>query len=212
MVRHEVSHLPNVVLDPRGVLGAACRARFDGRTLREAAEYVCECESEPGPASDAFPGVITGHTGTIGAKQALIAALAAENGRSDVRLMVACCEMQVPYGDHGHVEPAGRGLPKFPLAVCWLFYKGRRLQICEAKQASLQTVELVTEMPIGPEQLAAERVRLYQTFAADWCRAMETGPNEFARQRASLLSISAGTSIFEDLLGCVLPPDYVPTL
>src|SRR5271165_3707395 len=78
MIRHEVSHLPNVVLDPRGVLGAACRARFDGRTLREAADYLCECESVPGSAADAFPEVITRHTGTIGAKQALLAALAAE--------------------------------------------------------------------------------------------------------------------------------------
>ena len=211
LIRHEVSRLPNVVLDARGVLGAACRARFGGRTLREAADYVCECESMPGPASDAFPEVITRHTGTIGAKQALLAALAAENGRKDVQLMVACCEMQVPYGYDVHLDLAGRRLQKFPLTICWLCYKGRRLQICEAKQASLQTVELVTEMPVRPEQLAAERVRLYQAFAADWCRAMETGPNEFARQRASLLSISAGTSIFEDLLGYALPSDFAPT-
>src|SRR5271167_5251168 len=95
-IRHEVSHLPNVVLNPRGAFGAACRAGFDGRTLREVADYVRDCDSVPGPASDAFPGVITQHTGTIGAKQALLAALAAENGRNDVQLMVACCEMQVP--------------------------------------------------------------------------------------------------------------------
>jgi len=212
MIRHEVSHLPNVVLNPRGAFSAACRARFDGRTLREVADYVRDCDSVPGPASDAFPGVITRHTGTIGAKQALLAALAAENGRNDVQLMVACCEMQVPYSDNEHLELGGQRRQKFPLAVCWLRYKGRRLQIVEAKQASLQTVELVTEIPVRPEQLAAERIRLYQTFAADWCRALETSPSEFARRRASLLSLSAGTSVFEDLLGYALPPGYVPTL
>jgi DNA-binding CsgD family transcriptional regulator len=212
MIRHETSLLPNVVLNPRGAFGAACRAAFDGRTLREVADYVRDCDSLPGAASDAFPGVITQHTGTIGAKQALLAALAAENQRNDVQLMVACCEMEVPYGDNEHLEFAGQRRQKFPLAVCWLRYKGRRLQIVEAKQASLQTVEVVTEMPVRPEHLGAERIRLYQTFAADWCRALETGATEFSQLRASLLSMSAGTSIFEDLLGYALPPGYVPTV
>jgi DNA-binding CsgD family transcriptional regulator len=211
-LRHEGSLLPNVALNPRGAFGAACRAGFDGRTLREVADYVRECDGVPGVGPDAFQGVITQHTGTIGAKQALLAALAAENGRNDVQLMVACCEMQVPYSDNEHLKLGGQRRHKFPLAVCWLRYKGRRLQIVEANQASLQTVELVTEMPVRPEQLAAERIRLYQTFAADWCRALETGPNEFARLRASLLSMSAGTSIFEDLLGYALPPGYLPAL
>ena len=211
-LRHEGSLLPNVVLNRRGALGAACRAGFDGRTLREVADYVRDCDSVPGLASDAFPGVITQYTGTIGAKQALLAALAAENGRNDVQLMVACCEMQMRYSYHERLELGGQRPQKFPLAVCWLRYKGRRLQICEEKQGSLQTVELVTEIPVRPEHLAPERTRLYQAFAADWCRALDTGPNEFARQRASLLSMSAGTSIFEDLLGYALPPDYAPTL
>ncbi len=211
-LRHEGSLLPNVALNPRGAFSAACRAGIDGRTLREVADYIRDCDSVPGLAPDAFQGVITHHTGTIGAKQALLAALAAENGRNDVQLMVACCEMQVPYSDHEHLELGGQLHHKFPLAVCWLRYKGRRLQIVEAKQASLQTVELVTEMPVQPEQLAAVRIRLYQTFAADWCRALETGPSEFARLRASLLRISAGTSIFEDLMGYALPPGYLPAL
>ena len=211
-LRHDGRFLPNVVLNPRAPLSAACRAGFDGRTLREAGDYVRDCDSLPGLVSDAFPEVITRHTGTIGAKQALLAALAAENGRNDVQLMVACCEMQVPYSEHEHLEATGHRRQRFPLAVCWICYKGRRLQIVEAREASLQTIELVTEMPVRPEQLVAERIRLYQTFAADWCRALETGPNEFARLRASLLSMSAGTSIFEDLLGYALPPNYLPTL
>jgi len=212
MIRHVTSLLPHVVLNRHRAFSAACRAGFDGRTLREVADYVRDCDCAPGLAPDAFMGVITQHTGTIGAKQALLAALAAENGRNDLQLMVACCEMQVPYSDHEHLELAGQRRQKFPLAVCWLCYKGRRLQIVEAKQASLQTVELVTEMPVRPEHLASERIRLYQTFAADWCRALETDPKKFARLRASLLSMSAGTSIFEDLLGYALPPGYVPTL
>jgi DNA-binding CsgD family transcriptional regulator len=212
MIRHETSLLPNALLNPHGAFSAACRAGFDGRTLREVADYVRDCDSVPGPASDAFPGVITQHTGTIGVKQALLAALAAENERNDVQLMVACCEMEVPYGDNEHLELAGQRRQKFPLAVCWLRYKGRRLQIVEAQQASLQTVEVVTEMSVRPEHLAAERIRLYQTFAADWCRALETGPNEFARLRALLLTMSAGTSIFEDLLGYALPSGYIPAL
>ena len=212
MIRHEASFLPKMALNPHRAFSAACRAGFDGRTLREVADYVRDCDSVPGLASDAFPGVITQHTGTIGAKQALLAALAQENGRRDVQLMVACCEMQVPYLDHEHLDLAGQRCHKFPLAVCWLCFKGRRLQIVEAKQASLQTVELVTEMPVRPEQLAAERIRLYQTFAADWCRALEVDPSDFARLRASLLTMSAGTSIFEDLLGYALPPGYMPTL
>src|SRR6202166_402361 len=106
-LRHEGRLLPNVPLDPRGFYGAACRARFDGRTLREAAEYVCECDTGPGQAPDDLQALLAGHIGTIGAKQALLAALAKEAGRDDVELVVACCELQLP-----ELEPlrSGSGL------------------------------------------------------------------------------------------------------
>src|ERR1700692_1312033 len=83
-LRHEARLLPNVSLDSRGRYGAACRARFDGRTLREAAEYVCECDTGPGQTPDDLRALLTGHTGTIGAKQALVAAFAREARRADV--------------------------------------------------------------------------------------------------------------------------------
>src|ERR1017187_1628175 len=83
-LRHEERLLPNVALDPRGRYGAVCRARFDGRTLREAAEYVCECDTGSGQTPDDLHALLTGHTGTIGAKQALVAAIAKEAGRDDV--------------------------------------------------------------------------------------------------------------------------------
>ena len=211
-IRHEGRLLPNAPLDPLGRFGAACRARFDGRTLREAAEYVCECDTGPGQTPDDLNVLLTGHTGTIGAKQALLAALAKEAGRDDVELVVACCEMQLP-----EVAPLRNGSllrrPRtLPLAVCWLRHRGRRLQLVEPRHASLQTVNLITEVAVPPEQLASERVRLYQTFAADWCRALETHAVEFARLRAWQLSKSAGTSLFEDLMGYGLPASYVPVL
>jgi hypothetical protein len=211
-LRHEGRLLPNVSLDPRGRYGAACRARFDGRTLREAAEYVCECDTGPGQTSDDLHALLSGHTGTIGAKQALLAALAKEAGRDDVELMVACCELQLP-----EMAPLGsESIPHrprtLPLAVCWLRHRGRRLQIVEPRHASLHTVNLVTEVAVPPEQLASERVRLYKTFAADWCRALETHAGEFARLRAWQLDKAAGTSLFEDLMGYGLPAGYVPAL
>jgi len=209
-LRHEGRLLPKVTLDPRGRYGAVCRARFDGRTLREAAEYVCECDTGPGQAPDDLQALLTGHVGTIGAKQALLAALAKEAGRDDVELVVACCEMQLP-------EPApvrsGSGLRRprsLPLAVCWLRHRGRRLQMVEPGHASLHTVKFVTEVAVPPEQLAAERLRLYEQFAADWCRALETHASEFARLRAWQLGKSAGTSLFEDLMGYSMPASYVP--
>jgi hypothetical protein len=211
-LRHETRLLPHVALDPRGPYGAACRARFDGRSLREAAEYVCDCDTAPGPSPDDFTAVLAHQTGTIGAKQALLAALAAEIGRKDVQLIVGCCEMQLPEKAPTRVESNVRSPHTLPLAVCWLRYRGRRLQIVEPTHASLRTLNLVTEMAVRPEHLAAERVRLYKAFAADWCRALEVYPTEFARLRARQLRLSAKTSLFEDLLGYALPSDYVPTL
>jgi hypothetical protein len=211
-LRHESRLLPNVALDPRGRYGAACRARFDGRTLREAAEYVRDCETGYGQDADEFEGLLTNQRATIGARQAFLAALAAEIGRKDIHLIVACCEMPLPDIASG---PAGAPLRRprtLPLAVCWLRYRGRRLQIVEPSQASLQTVKRVTEVAVRPEQMAAERLRLYTTFAADWCRALETSPVEFARLRAAQLRLSAGTSVFEDLMGHALSSTYVPSL
>jgi hypothetical protein len=65
---------------------------------------------------------------------------------------------------------------------------------------------------VAPEQLASERVRLYKTFAVDWCRALETNASEFARLRAWQLGKCAGTSLFEDLMGYGLPASYLPAL
>jgi hypothetical protein len=211
-LRHESRLLPNVALNPRGRYGAACRAGFDGRTLREAAEYVRDCDIGYGPNPDEFEGLLTNHTGTIGAKQAFLAALAAEIGRKDIHLIVACCEMPITDMTPGPVGSNLRRPSTLPLAVCWLRYRGRRLQMVEPSQASLQTVKRVTEVAVRPERLAAERLRLYSTFAADWCRALETSPVEFARLRAAQLRLSARTSVFEDLMGHALPPTYLPSL
>jgi len=211
-LRHEGRLLPNVPLDPRGRYGALCRTRFDGRTLREAAEYVCECDTGPGQAPDDLEALLTGHIGTIGAKQALVAALAKEAGRDDVELVVACCELPLP-----ELEPLRNGSiqrrpPSLPLAVCWLRYRGRRLQMVEPRHASLHTVMFVTEVAVSPPHLALERLRLYKTFAADWCRALDIHAGEFARLRAWQLGKAVGTSLFEDLLGHSLPASYVPAL
>jgi hypothetical protein len=212
-LRHEARLLPNVSLNPRGRYGAVCRARFDGRTLREAAEYVFECDTGSGPSPDDLQALLTGHTGTIGAKQALLAALARESGRDDVELVVACCEMQLPELAPIRGESVLQRRPStLPLAVCWLRHRGRRLQIVEPRHASLLTVNLVTEVAVLPEKLAPERVRLYQAFAVDWCRALEIHASEFARLRAWQLDKSADTGLFEDLMGYGLPAHYVPAL
>jgi hypothetical protein len=211
-LRHEARLLPNVVLNPRGRYGAACRAQFDGRTLREAADYVIDCDCEPGPTPDSFEILLARRTGTIGAKQAFLAAVADEMGRDDVQLIVACCEMQLSDPGRRHAEPRGHAPQTLPLAVCWLRYGRRRLQMVEPNHASLQTIKLVSEVVVPAHQLAAERVKLYRAFSADWCRALEVEPSEFASLRASQLKQSVGSSVFEDLLGFALAPDYVPIL
>lgn len=211
-LRHECRLLPNVSLNPRGRYGAACRTGFDGRSLREAADFARDCDTGPGGAPDDFEGLLATHTGTIGAKQAFLAALALEIGRDDIQLIVACCEMPLPDPAPASVESIVRRPLTLPLAVCWLNYRGRRLQIVEPKQGSLQSVKRVTEVAVRPDKLPSERVRLYQAFAADWCRALEISPMEFGRLRATQLRSSADTSVFEDLLGHALPSDYVPTL
>ncbi len=199
-----------VTLNPRGALSSVCRAKFHLYSLREAAEYMRECDGAAGKAPDAIENLLSHSSGTIGAKQALLAALAAEAGRSDVRLVVGCCELRTAQELISGHETAS--LNTLPLAACWLTYKGRRLQIIEPRQASLHSAKLVTEIEVDAKQLPSERRRLFEGFAADWCRAFDVSALEFARLRASQLIKFAGTSVFEDLLGYVLPPDYTPTV
>ncbi len=208
MLQHELRLLPRVTLNPRGPLSSACRAKFHVRSLREAAEYLRECDSGAGMAPDSIENLLTYRSGTIGAKQALLAALAAEAGRSDVRLVVGCCEMRT--AEDSSPKHRASSLNTLPLAVCWLTYKGRRLQIVEARQASLATAKRVTEVEVQADRLPWERKRLFEGFATDWCRAFEVSALDFARSRASQLIKFAGMSVFEDLLGYVLPPEYAP--
>ena len=207
MLQHELRLLPRVTLSISGALGSACRARFHVRSLREVAEYVRECDNGAGETPDSLESLLSDRSGTIGAKQALLAALAAEAGRPDVRLVVGCCEMRT---EGFASKPGLTRLNTLPLAVCWLKYKGRRLQIVEPEQASLQAAKLVTEIEVHAERLPSERLRLFEAFATDWCRAFDVSSLEFAELRASQLIRSAGTSVFEDLLGYGLPPDYAP--
>ena len=211
-LRHETRLLPNAALNPRAALGAACRTRFDGRSLREAAEYVYDCDTGKGTKADDFADLIITQTGTVGAKQAFLAALAAEIDRTDIELIVACCEMPLPAMPGSRAGTTLQRPHTLPLAVCWLRYRGRRIQIVEPSEGSQHTAMPVTEVVVRPEQFAAERIRLYEAFAADWCRALEANPLEFARLRAWQLRAAVDTSLFEDLLGYSLAADYQPAL
>jgi DNA-binding CsgD family transcriptional regulator len=206
---HQSHWLPDLTLFGKGVLSRECRARLKCHRLREVADYLHDCDDKPGPRPDDMRSLIAHGTGTLGAKQSLIAALAMERNRRDVRLIVACIELVLDPA----VRNTGADHPRtLPLAVCYLNYQGRRLQIADPSTLSPWDAMPVSEVAVDPALLAAERVRLYREFAADWCRALEVEPQSFASLRAAQLQATTSRAAFEDLMGYHLPADFAPSL
>jgi len=105
-----------------GVMARYVARRFDGRTLREVAEYVLRMRYRAWPSSRRLAGLLTGHIGTIGAKTGPCGRVGEGSRPGDVELVVACCELPLP-----ELEPLRNGFilrrPRsLPLAVCWLRY------------------------------------------------------------------------------------------
>lgn len=198
---HQSRWLPDLKLSVSGPLGAACRIELKCKSLRDVADYLRDCPEQPGPAPDDPSVVIRHRKGTLGAKQALLVALAIEAGRTDLQLIVACYELRV-VGESAHSRPA-----TLPLAVCHLRYRSHEFQIAEPGAGSLLFAQPMSTVCVNPGQFATERVELYQKMAFDWCRALDLKPNAFARLRAEQLRRTERRSVFEDLLGYRLPPN-----
>lgn len=199
--------LPNAALSLTRPIGAACRRIFHAHSLRDVADALRDCADRPNPVPDDLSALLTHLSGTLGAKQALLAALAAECGHPEVQLMLACHELQVP----GASEPGGRHL-RLPIVVCFLRCRAREIQISRAETGSVLYGRALSAMSVEPSSLAGERVKVYQSFAADWCRALDIEPEDFAQRRAQVLRSQAPRAVIEDLLGYLLPLEYVPRL
>lgn len=210
ILKYKRHFLPNLPLRAPKTVSAICRRDFDARSLRDVADYVCDCDSDPGTRPDDYQTLLTERTGTIGAKQSLLAILAEECGRPALQLIVACCEMPVT-GIQKEGCEINKSPTTLPLAVCWLKYRGRRLQIGESSRGGPRVVKPITEVRVTPAAFLSERIRLYKSFAEDWCRALDVAPGEFARLRTRQLHASAGTAQFEDLLGYCIAADYEPS-
>lgn len=204
---HQSRWLPDVVLSPNGPLGCACRQTFNCRSLRDVADYVRDCPENPGPVPDDPHSLLILHAGTLGAKHALLAALAAECGRDDVQLVIACYALEVARGS---------GSPGWqvtlPLAVCHLRWRSRDVQIAEPGAGSLLFERAVSVVRVNPVGLAAARVQIYKRWAIDWCRALDLNPVAFARLRSAQLQQAERLAVFEDLLGHSLSANYEPIL
>ena len=206
-LQHQSRWLPNIRLSATMPLCSACRRAFNCQTLRDVADYLRDCSEQPGPLPDDPTAIIDHRAGTIGAKQALLAALAAECGRKDVHLLVACHELEIPSGSSTCARPT-----TLPMAVCYLRCQAREVQIAAPGGASMLRDRAVSVIRVEPRQLARERVHIYQRFAVDWCRALDLSPRDFARLRAEQLGRAERRSLFEDLLGHRLAPNYLPLL
>ena len=210
LLRHQSHVLPNVRLSDRHIYSQTCRLRFHCDVLRDVADLLRDFGRLPGTAPDDAGSVLAQQTGTLGAKQALLAILARECGRPAIQLVVACHELQL--GDSsGQPLMPGRA-ETLPMAICYLLHEGRRIQIADSSAVSRVNRRAVTELVVDPVDLPRERIRLFGRFAADWCRALDVSPTDFARLRAAQLSRCANTTVFEDLMGHVLPADFEPDL
>jgi hypothetical protein len=96
------------------------------------------------------------------------------------------------------------------LVVCYLRCRAREVQIAEPGAGSMLYSKALSTVRVDPFMMAGERVKLYQSFATDWCRALDVAPPDFAQRRAEQLRLAPRRSVIEDLLGHRLPPDYAP--
>lgn len=199
--------LPDVALSHAHPFGIACRRIFDACTLRDVADSMRDCDSLPNPQPDDVTSLLIHLSGTLGAKQALLAALAAECSRTDVQLMLACHELAL----QTTIEPGGRPAV-LPIVVCYLRCHSRDIQISDAASGSFRHSRALSAVSVAPRMLADERIKAYQSFAADWCRALDIEPEEFTRLRAHALRTESKPAVIEDLLGHRLPPEYSPSL
>lgn len=69
----------------------------------------------------------------------------------------------------------------------------------------------LSRIRVRPETMSTERVNLYRTLSADWCRALDIEPAAFAQLRAGRLPNATARSVYEDLLGYGLPPSDQPS-
>ena len=169
-------------------------------------------DNSPDQKPDDLSDLILRRRGTLGARQALIAAIALECGRDDIVLTVGCAQLDLL--QFAKVAPMHCRNPvrSLPLAVCYLRYRGRRLQYAKDDHSSELTSVPSNEARIDPYQLADHRRRLYQEFASDWCKEFDVGPGEFARLRALCLQVTRDSAHFEDLLGYGLAPEFQPKI
>ena len=211
LLRRQSHLLPNIILSNDTPLGARCRAApHHLHTLREAVEMVRFCDHSPGQKPDDLGDVLLHQCGTLGARQALIAALARECGRDDVVLTVGCADLDLPrFLELPTIQCRG-SVHSLPLAVCYLRYGGRRLQYSKGDRSSRLTSVPNSETRVDPYRLADQRRQLYRDFASDWCHAFDLDPREFARLRALCLHATRETALFEDLLGYGLEPEFQP--
>lgn len=213
LLRRQSRYLPHAALNVHGVYGVQCRTvPYDLRFLRDAADYVIDLATIPGERPDNVEDVFRQQGGTLGAKQALIAALAHECGQREIQLTVACGELAVSSAPGLEELFLHRDTVTLPLAICCLRYRRQRLQLSDTGSGSHMMAPPHSETVVNPATLVEHRESLYREFAADWCRVFDWRPEEFARLRAHVLQGAPTAAVCEDLLGYVLGLDFQPTL
>jgi DNA-binding CsgD family transcriptional regulator len=213
LLRSQARLLPDMALNLRAALGARCvAAGINARRLRDVADCLRDGNSDPGDRPDSLEEILNRRGGTLGAQQALLVALAHEGGRRDIELIVGCGEVEIAWTAEQVGLPSGRARRTLPLAVCYLRYRGHRLQITAPGSGSMLTAPPHSETAVEPLRLPEQRLRLYREYAADWCRVFELRPQQFAPLRAAALQHARGTALYEDLLGHSLAAGFEPAL
>ena len=207
ILHHQSRWLPDVPLSRTGSLGIACREVIRADTLRDAADALCEMKLQPNPAPDDPLAVLAHGSGSVGARQALLAALAQEAGRQDVALVLACYES---IADSSAADR--QSAHALPQVVCFLQFCGKAIQVTYPGFGSQVRGKALAVSRVEPLQMAAERLSLYQKFAADWCLALDATPETFAGLRSRQLRRAGQGAGFEDQLGHRLSADYRPSL
>lgn len=121
--------------------------------------------------------VLTENKGTCSSKHRLLAAVAAECGRPDVRLMVGIypmCEQNTP-----GVGAALGAVSWIPEAHCYLAYAGARFDLTGLKSGAASPFEaLIKEHTVAPDDLPAIKAALHRKALGAWALAHDIHPDD----------------------------------
>ncbi len=183
--------LPDFALDPALPLANRFAVLGIGR-FRGAASHVHLLPYGRISRPSDLPLVLEEARGTCSTKQGLLAALAREQGRDDVELLVGVFEMTEASVPGVGAALAEHGMASVPEAHCWLRCGGRDADLTFPHGSGLPPRPMLRETTMGPRDLGTEKPALHREAVRAWAAERGIDPGRvWAAREACIAALSA---------------------